>query len=131
MSLDDPAEYILETLHDIDGISMGYRTIHLILGYYNDFKYNMLLNGFTLRERNIGTLVPSFRHVASPFREGGPKPGIYVNLKLDPDLERAMLSRFVNSGEVRDRYYMSKENRLALTDGALETMREDLTSGRS
>ena len=97
----DPVEYILEALKDINGITMSYETVDLIINYFNDFKFNRLMSCYGLRERNIGTIEPQIRYT-NTF-QGDNVPVIKLKMTFDPDLVKALVSRICHSDEVRKR----------------------------
>lgn len=121
---DDPVRYIQDELADIDGISMSYETIDLVLKYFNDFKFNLLMNGNSLNERGIGRLTPRVVYRSRWTGDGDrvSRPYLKIMVKLDPELERAFASRVVNSEEVRVR--SRKEGLPDLTESDIEYLRD-------
>ena len=117
---DDPILYIQEILKD-DGIIIDYMTISLILKYFNDFKYNLMIGGNGIKEPGLYSLeyIFRYRHNHGRTTDYGIQPSIVLRAHMDKDLRKALGSRFVNSKDVRDKITGGKE----LTESELDYIR--------
>lgn len=121
---DDPITYIQDLLTD-DGIVMDYMTISLILKYFNDFKFNMLISGDGIKEPGLYTIRPLFRYrlcqVHHDPRDNGVRPCIRLGSYMEPEFRRALGSRFMSSQNVRDKITGGRE----LSDDDMDFIRRN------
>ena len=123
-SYDDPIEYIRDLLED-DGIVISREIIDLVIGYYKDFRFNMLMNGISIKEKGLYEIRPGFRRFYNMWTRRF-EPSLRLKLTMDENLSTALMSRFVNSSDVREGITSR------CSDEDLEIMREKLekrTSG--
>lgn len=93
---EDPVVYVRDMLADMNGLSMSYETIDLIIRYFWDFKFNLLMNGYQLRETGLYEVKPRIRII-------GGVPKLDLLAKFEPELLEAFARRIVESDEVRER----------------------------
>lgn len=124
--LDDPVMYIKEMLEE-EGIVMEETTISLILKYFNDFKYNMMISGDGIREPGLYSLDYQFRYRwnSGSTKDHGTQPCIVLRAHMDEELRKALGSRFVNSKEVRDKVTKGRE----LTESEIDYIRRHYAKG--
>lgn len=99
-SYDDPIEYIRELLAD-DGIVMSRETLDLIIGYYKDFRFDILMNGIPIKEKGLYEIRPKFKRCYNHWKKRF-EPTLRLRMEMDPELLTAFMSRFINSQEVRE-----------------------------